>query len=226
MNNLLGDVLDQGSEGSCSAFSYLEFRRALLAQAGLVGNWIDPSEQAQYYEERKMENIAISEDSGASLEDALYVGEQFGVLPSQSDPYTSETFEIEPPSKDWDVLLKLNPKQVQKINSDNVLSDIIDALNNNHPIYAGITIFGELESEEVANTGILTMPNSNSQEMGGHAVVFCGLDNNAKMILVRNSWSKNWGIKDQGFEGCFWMPFDYVQYCSDAYVGFADEVFV
>ncbi|CAA7601456.1 Peptidase C1A, papain C-terminal [Acididesulfobacillus acetoxydans] len=221
LRDLYGTIENQGEEGSCSAFASLQFRGALRKQGGL--SWLNPSEQAQYYEERKMENT-VKQDSGASLEDALSVLEKYGVMPEQDDPYTPQDFAVDPPPNDWNRSLKLSRKQVQKVNPDTVLADTLDALTNGHPVLFGFTVFSELESPEVADTGLLPMPGPDSQELGGHAVNAIGYDPTRQLVLVLNQWGANWGIKlPREFRGCFWMPYQYYSsYCMDAYVGFPD----
>ena len=49
--------------------------------------------------------------------------------------------------------------------------------------------------------------------LGGHAVMAAGYDDERKMLLVRNSWGKDWGE-----DGYFWMPYEYItntRNCSD-----------
>ena len=74
-------------------------------QVGLA--WIDPSQQAQYFEERKLEGT-VTQDSGATLEDALLVLEKYGVMPSKDDPYNDQDFAVNPPIKDFDKSLRLD----------------------------------------------------------------------------------------------------------------------
>jgi C1A family cysteine protease len=176
------------------------------------------------FEERKLEDT-IDEDSGASLEDALFVLEKYGVMPSEDDPYTPDDFTTDPPVKDFDKSLRLNPNQVQKINPESILADTLDALSNGHPVFFGFLVFEEMETSEVAQTGNLPMPGPYSQELGGHAVNGIGYDPATQRILVLNQWGEDWGIPSpEDFKGCFWMPYDYfVQYCMDAYVGFPDK---
>ena len=50
------------------------------------------------------------------------------------------------------------------------------------------------------------MPQPDEQQLGGHAVMAVGYDEEKEMLLVRNSWGKEWGDK-----GHFWMPYDYIR---------------
>ena len=48
------------------------------------------------------------------------------------------------------------------------------------------------------------MPQRGEKVLGGHAVMAVGYEKSSKMMLVRNSWGKDWGL-----EGYFWLPFGY-----------------
>lgn len=230
LRNLYGTIENQGQEGSCSSFSALQFRAALRKMAGLPAMF-DPSEQAQYFEERELQGT-VNQDSGATLEEALQVLEQFGVMPEQDDPYNPSTFVTDPSAQAWNPTLKLSADQVQHIETAGVngaepstLEDTLDALNNGHPVYFGFKVFQGMESEQTAETGILPMPGPNEPLLGGHAVNAIGFNPQTQMILVLNQWGEDWGIKSPAeLKGCFWMPYDYYQrYTTDAYVGFPDK---
>lgn len=223
LRNLYGAIENQGAEGACSAFSVLQFRGALRKQAGL--SWLDPSEQAQYYEERNLEGT-INQDAGGTLEDALSILETLGVMHEEDDPYNQQDFTVDPPDNKWDASYKLDPSQVQAVNPFRLLADTLDAINNGHPVFFGFVVFAELESSQVAQNGILTMPTNPTKSLGGHAVNAIGDDPVNKRILVLNQWGEDWGIHSPSdLAGCFWMPYEYYNaYCMGAYVGFPDKI--
>ncbi len=57
----------------------------------------------------------------------------------------------------------------------------------------------------MAKTGVLNMPTSAEQVVGGHAVMAVGYDDVAQRFIVRNSWGAKWGMK-----GYFTMPYAYL----------------
>ena len=67
------------------------------------------------------------------------------------------------------------------------------------------TVYASFESPEVAKTGIVPMPSTNEQVVGGHAVMAVGYDDSTREFIVRNSWGTTWGIK-----GYFMMPYAYL----------------
>ncbi len=217
-----GAIQNQGSFGSCTSFSSLQWRMALRRMAGL--SVIDPSFFANYEKEREMTNT-VTQDVGATIDAAVAVLEQYGAMPAVDDPYTSNDFALAPPARDWDAAYRLAPGQAQQITQARILEDTLDALANQHPVLFGFQVFAEMEQDAVAMTGYLSMPANRNQPLGGHAVSAIGNDPVARTILVINQWGAAWGIKDPAtLNGCFWMPYEfYREYAYDAYAGFADS---
>lgn len=221
LRNIFGIIENQEQYGTCTSFSSLQFRMALRKQAEL--STFEPAFFANYYEERWDEGT-VTQDSGATITEAVHVLEKYGAMPAGDDPYTPDDFAKNPPS-DWTPGFQLNPSKVQQINQSTLLVDTLDALNNGHPVLFGFVVFDELESAQVAQTGILSMPSNPQKPIGGHAVNAIGYDESKQMLLVLNQWGSGWGIHDDPtLAGCFWMPFAYyTAYASDAWVGLADD---
>jgi len=53
--------------------------------------------------------------------------------------------------------------------------------------------------------GSFILPKPSEKQVGGHAVLAVGYDEQTERMLVRNSWGADWGI-----EGYFTMPYDYI----------------
>jgi C1A family cysteine protease len=73
------------------------------------------------------------------------------------------------------------------------------------PFVFGFTVYESFESQQVAKTGVVSMPKSNERVVGGHAVVAVGYNDSKKRFIVRNSWGTDWGMK-----GYFTIPYAYL----------------
>ena len=78
-----------------------------------------------------------------------------------------------------------------------------------------ILVYQSFESQQVAKTGMVSMPKPGEQFLGGHAICVVGYDDSKKCFICRNSWSSQWGIG-----GYFYMPYEYLtnpKLASDAW---------
>ena len=74
-----------------------------------------------------------------------------------------------------------------------------------YPFEFGFTVYESFESQEVAQTGVVPMPQQTEKVLGGHAVMAVGYDDAQQRIIVRNSWGTSWGQ-----QGYFTMPYAYL----------------
>ena len=73
-----------------------------------------------------------------------------------------------------------------------------------YPFVFGFTVYESFESDSVAESGVVLMPDVSESALGGHAVMAVGYDDASKRFLIRNSWGAEWGIA-----GYFTMPYAY-----------------
>ena len=87
-------------------------------------------------------------------------------------------------------------------------------LAEGYPFVFGFAVYSSFESDDVTRTGVVPMPDPNTEEqVGGHAVMAVGYDDGEQRFLVRNSWGTDWGMA-----GYFTMPYAYLtdhQYSND-----------
>jgi C1A family cysteine protease len=192
-------VWDQGQLGSCTAHTVgasFEFAHKKSGHRGMT-----PCRLWIYYQERVLEGT-VGEDAGAMIRDGFKVCANIGV-PIEADwPYDISTFRGPPPHaatagvKHKDIAYK----SIQQ--NSNALKA---ALISGFPVSFGFTVYESFESQEVADTGIVPMPQPHEAVLGGHAVLLVGFDNAKQAFKCRNSWSVDWGEA-----GYFWLPFEYV----------------
>ena len=194
-------IYDQGSLGSCSANSIcgaIEYDQIKNKMSEVY----TPSRLFLYYQERLIEGT-VNSDSGACLRDGIKACAGIGVCHEDLWSYNISKFTENPPQTAVDDASKHKIITYRSVNQD--LESIQSALASGYPVIFGFTVFSSMESPEVAQTGILPMPDPSESCLGGHAVLCVGYQNSTKKFIVRNSWSSNWG---QG--GYFMMDYDYM----------------
>jgi C1A family cysteine protease len=193
-------VYDQGQLGSCTANAIaaaLEFDQMKQHEHEFV-----PSRLFIYYCERQVENT-INDDSGAQIRDGIKCVNTIGAPPETDWPYEVSKFREKPPDNaysDAKLAQALEYKRIQR-----VLDDMKACLAEGYPFVFGFSVYASFEGEEVKNTGVAQMPAPDEEFKGGHAVLAVGYDNSEERLIVRNSWSDQWGMK-----GYFTLPYGYL----------------
>lgn len=203
-------VVDQGQLGSCTAnaiasglreFLILKNKHALVRLSRLF----------LYYEERAAEGT-ISQDSGANIVDGMKCLLKLGVCRENLDPYNISTFTSPPSSA---ALMEAKDFKVSKYMSVVGLGGVRACLAQGFPVVTGMDVFQQMESDQAAKTGTVTLPSPGEQPLGGHAVCTVGYVDTpigkpgywkgGGYLIVRNSWGTSWGLA-----GYFKLPYAYV----------------
>jgi C1A family cysteine protease len=214
-------VYDQGQLGSCTAngigfavqFEMMKqginfmvtstvnfFKRLFCKAKTLVASPI-PSRLFIYYNERVIEGT-VRQDSGANIRDGIKTLNKQGVCSESIWPYDIGKFKNKPTKNCYTAALQDKAVKYAAVNQDlNSMKSVIAA---RYPIVGGFTVYESFESNEVAKSGIVPMPKSNEQVLGGHCVALVGYDDSKRCFIVRNSWGESWG--DKGY--CY-MLYDY-----------------
>jgi C1A family cysteine protease len=195
-------VLNQLNCGSCTANATSNTLRFLLKKENLA-DW-QPSRLFIYYYSRLLENT-VNEDSGAMLRDVMKAVSTYGVCPENNWIYDISKFNVKPSLENEKEAL-FNIKNFQYLSVQQDLKTIKNTLALNLPILFGITVFDSFESEDVAQTGLVPMPDlENENCLGGHAIMMVGYDDTTQLFTICNSWGDSWG--DKGF--CY-FPYQYI----------------
>lgn len=193
-------IYDQGSLGSCTgnavagAYQYDQMAQGLPS--------FPPSRLFIYFNERAIEGTTKI-DAGAQIRDGIKTIAKQGVCPESLWPYNVSAFTARPSKRAYDTAAKHTAVSYQRLVT---LDQMRACLADKRPFVFGFSVYENFEGEEVAKTGMLSLPKPGEQLLGGHAVVGVGYNDNEKRIVVRNSWGTGWGQA-----GYFEMPYDYVE---------------
>jgi C1A family cysteine protease len=207
---------DQGQEGSCTANSACGALRELHHVMGVPPDQ-DFSRQFLYYMERKDDGSGARNDAGSSIAESVHALETYGAPLEAHWPYTPANF-AKKPSK-----LALTEALHFRTTGNQLVAQTLTAFKQTimaqRSVLIGFTVFESFESDHMASTGLMPMPQKGEQVLGGHAVRKIGWDDTKQMpgglvgaFLVRNSWGPLWGD-----HGDFWMPYAFAlsRECSD-----------
>lgn len=193
-------VYNQLQTGSCTANAWAALYEYLLMQKNKE-NWM-PSRLFIYFCERAFEGTTGS-DSGAMLRDGAKALNKMGTCHETTWPFDESKVTVMPNNTSYIEGLKNTILNYQSLNS---LYAFKKCLASGTPFVFGFTVFESFETTEVANTGIMPMPDiRNERVLGGHGVCAVGYDDTKKVFIVRNSWGESWGDK-----GYFYMPYEYI----------------
>src|SRR5258707_2332431 len=193
-------IYDQGHLGSCTSNAIageVEFDRMKED----LPDWT-PSRLFIYYNERGIEGM-IGTDSGAQIRDGMKsVGKQ-GACSETEWPYDISKFTVQPPASCYQDALQHRAIAYKRVNRD--LQHMKSCLAEGYPFVFGFTVYESFESDAVAKTGIVPLPQPGEKVLGGHAVVAAGYDDSTQRFWVRNSWGSSWGQ-----DGYCTMPYTYL----------------
>ncbi len=202
LRQLCPPVYDQGQLGSCTANAIAGAIEFDQLKQGFKPPWT-PSRLFIYYQERFIEGT-VGTDSGAMIRDGIKVIATLGAPPEPEWPYDISQFAVAPNDQSVQDAIRNLALKYESVNQ--TLQDLLDAIAGGFPVVFGFTVYDSFESQVVAQTGVMPMPNLDSESvLGGHAVLAVGYDQDKKIFIVRNSWGDGWG--DHGY---FYMPFNYI----------------
>ena len=213
----LGPVRDQGEEGSCVGHGWAGFADWLFRKFGPHHFSLNLSPQFVYYKCREMEGT-LPDDGGAQVRTGAKVFNQFGVCPEINDPYGPLTLNDAPTPLALSQALNYKGGAYHSLLA---LEDMKCCLASGYCFVDGIPVFESFETEAVAVSGEIPMPQPSERQLGGHCTLTIGYDDNHKNLdgslgaaRKRNSWGSTWGLA-----GDFWLPYEYVrQYANDAWI--------
>lgn len=201
LTSLCPPVYDQGQAGSCTANAIagaFDFERVKQGK-----NLMHPSRLFIYYNERVIEGDPNT-DAGAEIRDGIKSVASQGVCPEVMWAYDINRLLDPPPPRCYNEAPVFRVLQYAAVPQDSYNIRQVLATDQ-RPVVFGFSVFEEFESDAVASTGTVPMPDPNSSPIGGHAVCIVGYDDHAQLYKCRNSWGESWGMS-----GYFTLPYAYV----------------
>lgn len=202
-------VYDQGDLGSCTANAIGAMDQFVQLKQSQPNAFL-PSRLFIYYNERAMEGT-VGQDAGAYLRDGMKSIARQGVCSEKLWPYSISKFATKPSSACYAEASQHQAIKYMRV--EQTLTALRTCLAEGYPFVFGFTVYESFESDHVASTGFMPMPQEDEGVLGGHAVMAVGYSKEKRKFLVRNSWGEGWGQK-----GYFWMPNAYItnsDLCSD-----------
>lgn len=201
LSHVMPPVLDQGSLGSCTANATSNALRYLLRKERQED--FLPSRLYGYYTTRVfVEHSDPNEDSGCQIRDVCIALSKYHQLPEVYWPYDVQKFNVKPPTAVNIEAAKHNIIQYRSVPQDEHTLKYILAIKK-LPVIIGIQLYANIESEEVATSGVGKLPAPGEQLLGGHCVLLVGFTESTWIML--NSWSSSFGQK-----GFFTLPKEYL----------------
>ena len=202
LRTLCPPVFDQGQLGSCTANAIAAAHQFDQMKQNKP-KVFTPSRLFIYYNEREIEGT-IKEDAGAMIRDGIKTLAKQGAAPESAWPYVIAKFATRPPKKCYEAGLAHQALSYQRLTPD--IAQLKGCLAAGYPFVFGFSVYESFETEAVAKTGAVPLPDGSGERLlGGHAVLAVGYDDAKQRFLVRNSWGTGWG-----FAGYCTFPYAYL----------------
>ena len=195
-----GPIKDQGEEGSCTGHAFSSAREWMARKYQKSSPVLSP--QCLYAEEL-LASGDFPRDEGSMPRTGCQVLTALGCCETSLYPYVAGQITA-PTAEQAANALKYKTGAYHRIGT---LNDFLLCLADPvpWPVTVGFRVFSSFMSPQVAETGIMPVPQPGEQPQGGHEVLCLGYDLPKQLALIQNSWSEGWGQK-----GYFWMPFSVI----------------
>lgn len=197
LRNNMPPILNQGQLGSCVSNAvalYLKYLNKTLTASRLY----------IYFNGRAISNFILEQDTGLYVRDGCKSIARYGACQETVWPYTISQFATLPPLNAYKSTFALQNFTYLSVAQN--LNSLQSAINQGYPIIFGFLVYYSFMTQTVANTGMVPMPNVNTEVLeGGHCCLIVGYDNSRSVFICANSWGTGWG--DRGY---FYIPYAYI----------------
>ena len=193
------NILDQGNLGSCVS-------NAFDLCINVMTNYsLNSSRLFVYFNARAVAGYILEDDTGLEVRDCCKSISKYGVCLENIWPYNISLFSTLPSLSAYKKSFLFKNFVYSFVKQD--IISIKNCLNNTRkPIVFGINVYSSFMTNQVAKTGIVPLPNINTETCeGGHCVCMIGYDDSNKWVICVNSWGTGWGNR-----GLFYLPYEYI----------------
>lgn len=195
-------VRDQGAVGACTGFAGTEALAYDRNRQQLSAYLYSPLYLYYWTRQGELKFWQHDGDNGAAIRDTIKTAINKGVCSEELWSYIPGNVLVHPPTACDDQAVTHKALIYERVPQE--INHIKSVFVSGYPLVFGITVYSSFESDVVAKSGVVPMPDvENEQALGGHALLGCGYQSDA--VIVQNSWSEEWG--DKGF--CY-IPFEYL----------------
>jgi C1A family cysteine protease len=197
-------IKNQGSFGACASFSGCAMKE--YYDSIEYGKIIDLSEQWLYGKNKENGGYPGEGEYPRVVVDTLV---KFGVCEEIYQPYEERYPAKNAPKPGADTnAAKYKAKEYARVSRD--IQAIKTALVQNGPVFISVKVYESFYN--TGSNGIVPMPKSSEQFLGGHGMVAVGYDDTRRMLEVKNSWGSF------GDKGYLWLSYDFWKtYSLDAW---------
>ena len=202
LRNLCSKIEDQETLGSCTGNAIVGILEYLNKKTKNIN--IELSRLFIYYNERLLEGT-VKYDNGAQIRSGIKACNKWGFCSEALCPYDIKKFNILPTKESY---LEASKNKVISYECILNFNHMKKALINGNPVVIGFDVYSSFL--KINKKGIMLYPSKNERNLGGHAVVIVGFNdnylNNKGYFICRNSWGVEWGDK-----GYFYMPYEVIK---------------
>lgn len=192
----VGQVLDQGDEGSCTAHYGAKQLTFLFKKHRGVDAEFSPA--FIYYKCREFDGSLDQGDCGSMGRSVCHVLNQFGAPLRSDESYVPGDFSTAPTDAQLAEALTYKAGAYHRVQN---VQDMKSCLASGYIFGIGFTVYESFES--IKSDGLWT-PDTTENVLGGHETTVIGYDDsvNGGSFKVRNSWGLSFGAS-----GNYWMRY-------------------
>ena len=192
-------IYDQGQLGSCVS-NGVAFTIQFGQNKFNMSHKFNPSRLFIYYNTRVIEQ-SVNEDSGTTVRGAMQAVNKQGACPETMWPYVVSQFKTRPSAEAYTSGAQHLVKTYSRVIFD--IGQMKQCLIDGYPFVFGMLLYSSFYN--VTSNGMVSVPKTNEELLGGHCMSCVGYDDNKQCFIVRNSWGPTWGDN-----GVCYIPYSYM----------------